>query len=165
MSSIIYKSIDSVEKKHQNRHEPYEFYRQEAVPRSEGGQMVAAFYEIPPHKSNFPYHYHEKNAEFFYIISGVGIFRTCDGDIAIKAGDTLFCPPGEKSAHKITNTSDSETLRYLDVDTTISPETAYYPDSGKTGFLKFGQPSEFYLNGKRVDYYEGEGLKDKSFKQ
>jgi uncharacterized cupin superfamily protein len=63
--------------------------------------------------------------------------------------------PSEKGAHKLTNTSDTETLTYLDVDTMHQPEVVFYPDSGKLGVFGAGI-REVFMKDSRVDYYKGE---------
>ena len=73
--------------KRKAEHEPYEYIKYELTPRSDFNQCHVAIYEIPPMKSNYPYHYHITNTEVFYIIEGQGILRTPDGDKMLKRGD------------------------------------------------------------------------------
>jgi uncharacterized cupin superfamily protein len=121
-----------------------------------GEQAYAAFYELPPQKANYPYHYHMGSEEVFYIIKGSGILKTPDGDREITAGDIIACPTGEKSAHKIINTSTTETLTYLDVDAMRSSDVAFYPDSDKVGINTGERGYRFYKTDSNVNYYEGE---------
>lgn len=152
---IIIINESEIPSTHKHIHDPYEYYKKEVTPRSVINQCYVAFYEIPPLKSNYPYHYHEENTEVFYIIEGDGVLKTQDGCIEIKAGDTIVCPPGEHGVHKIINTSKDTMLKYLDVDTTNSPDIIHYPDSNKIGIIKHSKSAEFYNNSK-LDYYEGE---------
>jgi uncharacterized cupin superfamily protein len=145
-----------IEPKHKCEHEPYEYYKYEVTPRSPENQCYVAFYEIPPRKANYPYHYHLKNEEVFYIISGNGILETPGGNRPVTAGDIIVCPPSEKGAHRLINASQTEKLTYLDVDTVNSPELIGYPNSGKIGIVINGESSTFYKKDSRVDYYEGE---------
>ncbi len=92
----------------------------------------------------------------FYIIQGKGILVTLDGQKTIKQGDFILCPPGEKSAHKIINTSEYEVLKYVDFDTTNSPDIVHYPDSGKVGIIIHNKSSNFFRSEEEVDYYDGE---------
>jgi uncharacterized cupin superfamily protein len=142
--------------KHKVEHEPYEFVKYEITPRKDFSQCYVAMYEIPPMKSNYPYHYHIANTEVFYVISGQGILRTPEGDRNIKSGDFIVCPPSENCAHKIINNSENEILKYIDFDTTNSPDIIGYPDSDKTGIIIHNQSSTFYRNEDKVDYYDGE---------
>lgn len=144
--------------KHKSEQEPYEYVKYEVTPRGTSDQCYVAIYEIPPMKSNYPYHYHAVNTEVFYIISGQGILRTPNGDKTIKPGDFIVCPPSEKGAHKIINNSDSEVLKYMDFDTANSPDIVSYPDSDKTGIILHNQASVFFRNKDQVGYYEGENI-------
>ncbi len=156
MKKIILLNSKNIKKKHKNNHPLYEFDKQEITPRKDFDQLYAAFYEVAPNKSTFPFHYHEKNTELFYIIKGCGLLISNNDQAVINEGDVIVCPPGIDGAHKITNTSHNEVLRYLDVSTINSPETVYYPDSNKVGIIKHNESSIFYLDGKQTDYYEGE---------
>lgn len=145
-----------IQPKHKSEHEPYEYYKYEVTRRRKDGQCYVAIYEIPPGKANYPYHYHLKNEETFYIISGNGILETPDGDKPISAGDIIVCPPSEKGAHRIINSSDDEMLVYLDCDVVNYPDIAYYPNSDKVGIILNGESNTFYSKNADVDYYEGE---------
>src|SRR5690606_31385298 len=92
-----------------------------------------SLYEIPPQKAAYPYHYHTKNEEAFYILQGSGLLKTPEGERPVAAGDLIFFPANEKGAHKLTNTSETEMLIYLDFDTHNDLDVAFYPDSGKIG--------------------------------
>jgi uncharacterized cupin superfamily protein len=142
--------------KHKAEHEPYEYIKYEVTPDSDFSQCYVAVYEIPPMKANYPYHYHITNTEVFYIISGQGILRTPNGDRVIKPGDIIVCPPAENGAHKIINNSQTESLKYIDFDTTNSPDIIKYPDSDKTGIFIHNQSGTFYKNDYNTNYYDGE---------
>jgi len=165
MKEIIITSKEKIMPKHQNEHGKYEYYKYEVtdsrekyevVSPNEGNQTVAAFYMVPPGKSNYPFHYHTTNEEVFYIISGNGLLETIDEKYAIKTGDIIVCPVGKKGAHKITNVSEIENLVYLDVDTNNTPDIAYYPHSNKIGIRASGGIHYNYDLDNRKDYYEGE---------
>lgn len=145
-----------IKPKHKNEHEPYEYYKYEVTQRSKDKQCYVAIYEIPPQKASYPYHYHLKNEEVFYIISGNGILETPDGNKLISAGDIIVCPTSDKGAHKIINSSETEMLVYLDCDTVNYPDITYYPNSDKVGIILNGESSTFYEKKSDVDYYEGE---------
>ena len=142
--------------KHKSEHEKYEYIKFEVTPRKDFNQCYIAIYEIPPLKSNYPYHYHMANTEAFYIISGCGELETPNGKKSIKAGDFIVCPPKENGAHKLKNTSENEPLKYIDFDTINSPDIVHYPNSDKTGIIVHNQSSTFFRNNEAVDYYDGE---------
>lgn len=122
----------------------------------QGNQCVVAFYSILPNKSNYPFHYHTTNEEVFYIISGEGILETSTGKTQVSAGDIIVCPVGQKGAHKLTNSSQTENLVYLDVDTNNTPDIAYYPHSNKIGVRTVGGFRHNFMLDSNVEYYEGE---------
>ena len=122
---------------------------------SQGNQSIVAFYSIPPGKSNYPFHFHTTNEEVFYIISGEGTLETSQGKTKVVAGDIIVCPVGEVGAHKLTNSSDTDALVYLDVDTNNTPDIVFYPHSDKVGLRMSGFSNNFILES-NVDYWEGE---------
>jgi uncharacterized cupin superfamily protein len=141
---------------HKCEHEPYEYDKYEVTKQNEGYQCGVSIYEIPPQKASYPYHYHLRNEEVFYIISGNGILETPDGNKTISVGDIIVCPASEKGAHRIINTSHTEKLIYLDCDTLNSPEVVYYPNSDKVGIIINGESNTLFKRDTEVDYYEGE---------
>jgi len=165
MSKIIKTDINSIIPKHVNEHGDYEYckyavtdsrQKYEVASPNEGNQTVVAFYTLPPGKSSYPFHYHSTNEEVFYIISGNAVLETSDEKLQITAGDVIVCPIGKDGAHKITNSSETENLLYLDVDTNNTPDIAYYPHSNKLGVrIAGGIRDNFSLNSK-VDYYNNE---------
>lgn len=147
-------NIDELPRKHKRGAEGYEFFRRDFLEVHEADSLVRV-YELPPGKSAYPYHYHLKNEETFFVLKGEGLLRTREGERAVRPGDLLFFPAGEEGAHKLTNTSDSEILVYLDFDIVHDLDVTVYPDSGKLGI--WGKDTnKIYRIGDDVDYYEGE---------
>lgn len=155
MDEILRVKLQDIPSKHKSEHQGYEYYKRELVPKENAQQCSISVYEIPPGKSAYPYHYHTKNEEAFYIISGKGILKTPSGDKDVSAGDFLFFPANEKGAHKLANTSEIEMLIYLDFDTHNEIDVAFYPDSGKIGVWGKNINKLFKIN-QQVEYYEGE---------
>jgi uncharacterized cupin superfamily protein len=152
---IMIKSQDQIDPIYKNIHPPYE-YTKFIVKPGEDGSCCVTIYEIPPAKAGYPYHYHSKNEEIFYILSGQGILETPDGEKPVKPGDFIICPAGSGGAHKLTNSSGDEILRYIDFDTVHIPETAFYPHSKKIGVVGFEGSNFFYPFDAQADYYDGE---------
>lgn len=155
MPEFKHSTIDELPTRSVNDHEGYEYIRRAFIHRSEAKQCVVNIFEIPPHKSAFPYHYHHKNEETFYIISGEGILRTPQGERTVKAGDLLFFPANANGAHKLTNSSDTEPLIYLDFDTMNEIDVTTYPDSDKIAIWGT-DTNRVFRNADQVDYYDGE---------
>lgn len=147
---------DNLVPTHKMEHDPYEYSKYKVTERDKGYQCFVAFYEIPPRKANYPYHYHLKSEEVFYIISGSGIVETPEGNKTISAGDVIICPASEEGAHKLINTSATEKLVYIDIDTVHKSDIVNYPKSGKIGIVTEGNPTAFYHKDSNVGYYEGE---------
>ncbi len=154
MDQILFSRMEDIVPKHQDLHPPYEYYKH-AV-KDVAGLCAVSFYRIPSQKASYPFHYHTQNAEVFYVISGAGTAITPEGDKKIRPGDIIVCPPGSRGAHKIVNTSRTEDLVYLDVDTAFRPDIVRYPDSAKTGILQAGQRSLFFRDDAEAAYYDGE---------
>jgi len=155
MGKHKHSNINDIPGKHVADTEAYEYVRRTFVPRGEASQCVVSIYEIPPHKAAYPYHFHHKNEETFYIISGEGTLRTPDGEKQVSAGDMLFFPADESGAHKLTNSSDTEPLVYIDFDTANDIDVAEYPDSGKIGVWGKGINKVFLTKDEKT-YYTGE---------
>ena len=155
MDEMLHLKIKDVPAQHRNQHEGYECYNRDLVPLGSAEQCTVSVYEVPPGKSAVPYHYHSKNEEAFYILSGSGSLKTPDGYKDVSAGDFLFFPANEKGAHKLTNTSENEMLIYLDFDTYNDLEVAVYPDSNKIGIWGRGVRKIFKAD-QDVDYFKDE---------
>ena len=159
MNEIKHANQNDLPAKHKCDHEDYEYRRKDFLrsfdPRGEGGKAVVSIYEIPPGKSAYPYHYHLKNEEVFYILSGQGLLKTPDGEKKVVAGDFLFFPTGAEGAHKLSNLSDTELLVYIDFDVAHEIDVAVYPDSRKIGI--WGKDTNrLYALDSDVDYYKDE---------
>ena len=140
---------------HKADHPGYEFKKRVIVGKEDSDHFNVSVYEVPPGQSAVPYHYHLRNEEVFYILSGTGLLKSPEGERAVSAGDFLYFPNNEAGAHKITNTSETEPLVYADFDITHDPEVAFYPDSKKVGIFGKGHRLIF-PESQSVDYYEGE---------
>ena len=155
MSQIKHCKIEEIPAGHKCEHEGYEYFRRKFVPFGEANHTHVCVYEIPPLKSAYPYHFHYKTEETFYIISGWGILKTPEGERKVSAGELIFFPAGEAGAHKLTNDSETENLTYIDFDVSQDLDVAVYPDSDKIGVWGMGI-NELYPRAEAVDYYDGE---------
>ena len=156
MARIVHTSMGELSPKTRENDNPYGYTEYPALPAGFARHCKVSFYEIPPGKSNFPYHYHLSQEEVFYIISGIGVLKTPEGEKEVRPGDLLFFPGGEEGAHKLTNTSDSKPLVYLDFDTTADMDVAVYPDSNKVGIWAGTALREVFRPEDNVGYYDRE---------
>ena len=155
MDKIKHINITDLPASHKQEHSIYEYFRRKFLSFGEAKNALVSIYEIPPGKSAYPYHYHHKNEETFYILSGEGILKTPEGEKNVTAGDLLFFPTGPEGAHKLTNCSETENLVYLDFDVVHDIDVTVYPDSDKIGIWGMGI-NKLYPQSNNVDYYEGE---------
>jgi len=155
MNKIKVMNINELEATHKDEHKDYEYFRKSFLPRKDQNKTMVNVYEIPPLKSAYPYHYHLKNEETFYIISGEGILKTPEGEKLVKAGDLLFFPPNNDGAHKLTNKSKTENLVYIDFDVINKVDVTVYPDSSKIVVWGEGTNKIFKLEDSTA-YYDGE---------
>ena len=136
MSKFVHTNAERVNPGHES-HEGYEYYKRNLLP-GEGRGCKVSQYDIPPGKSVYPYHFHARTEETFYILSGRGLLRTPDGEREVAAGDLLYFPSCPDGAHKLTNVSDDEMLIYLDFDVIHDFDVMVYPDSNKLGIFGHG---------------------------
>lgn len=104
---------------------------------------------LPPGATNFPFHTHAAQWELYIVLSGCGELRAGDAVLAVTAGDTFVCPPGEP--HQLRNTGPDDLLFYIVADNP-PVDVIHYPDSDK--WLVKPQRKCFTL--RESDYYAGE---------
>jgi uncharacterized cupin superfamily protein len=51
----------------------------------------------------------------------LGILETPGGNKKIGPGDIIICPANKNGAHKLTNCSETEMLKYIEFDTLHKP--------------------------------------------
>ena len=155
MDAIKHSKIDQIPVSHKCDHEGYEYFRRKFVPFGGAKNALVSVYEIPPGKAAYPYHFHHKNEETYYILSGRGTLKTPEGERTVTGGELLFFPAGPEGAHKLTNASETEMLVYIDFDVVHDLDIAVYPDSDKIGIWGMGI-NQIFPKGANVDYYDGE---------
>ena len=154
MDGIKHRNLDQIEPRN-SQNKGFEYQVKEFLTRNDHTNMAAAVYTVPPLKAAFPYHYHIRREEVFFIISGQGTLRSPQGEHPISPGDLLYFPPSEKGTHQLINTSNREPLVYLDVDYRPDLDVSVYPDSGKVGVWGKNIRRVYRLEDD-VDYFEGE---------
>lgn len=130
--------------------------------RAAGGRTLGcSWYEVPPGRTAFPYHWHSAAEEGLFVLEGAGTLRIGQREVPLAAGDYVAFPTGPDHAHQLTNTSDAP-LRYLAFSSHAGgAEVVGYPDSNKIGASSYGSDGKRWMRhlGKldqAVDYYEGE---------
>ena len=107
---------------------------------------------LPPGRALCPFHYHQREDEVFYVLSGKGVLRSGDRLIDIGPGDCISCPAGDGVAHQIANPFD-EDLVYLAIGPNDPDEVCVYPDSGKIMVRSLRTVGVL----EKTDYMHGEG--------
>ena len=118
--------------------------------------------ELPPGKSQCPFHAHREEEEMFLILEGEGELRFGDQRYRLRKHDVIACPTGDASvAHQIINTGTAP-LRYLSLSTLSDTEVCEYPDSNKIGIFSAASGTPALRKMVRaevtVDYYDRESL-------
>ncbi len=108
---------------------------------------------VPAGKSNFPYHAHSAQWEFYLVISGSGTVRHKDGTTEVGPGDAFIFGPDEP--HQILNSGAEDLTYYVIADNPIG-ESGYYPDSGKWKVNKSSAADRVVIKGPETDYFDGE---------
>ncbi len=131
MTELIIKNLNEMESAVQER-DGNTFSIKKVVGGEPTDTCAIAFIEVPVGNYAFGYHYHDQSEEAFYIVSGQGILRCSEGEKTVRAGDMLCFPTGEKGAHVLSNSSDTEPLVFIDFDVRASKtDIVTFPDIGK----------------------------------
>jgi uncharacterized cupin superfamily protein len=97
---------------------------------AKGGRLGVSHSRVPPGRSTCPFHYHQREDEVFFVLSGRGVLRYGDDVRELRAGDCVSCPAGTRVGHQIANPFD-EDLVYLAIGPNDPDEVCVYPDTGK----------------------------------
>ena len=104
---------------------------------------------LPARATNWPYHSHSAEWEFYMIVGGRGKLRTESGTVEVREGDCFAHQPGE--AHQIINSGATDLLYYV-IASNEASDVCHYPDS-----KKWSLPGEKEtVRVQPVNYYEGE---------
>ena len=105
---------------------------------------------IPPGKTNYPFHSHSAQWEYYQVLSGRGIVRDRSGTQTIEPGDALLFPPDEP--HQVTNDGTEDLVVIVVADNPIG-ECCHYPDSNK---WLVRSPERRLIRSTPLDYFDGE---------
>lgn len=129
-SSVVVnvRDVEEIERAHGHWGGSYKVLTPSMRPR--GGSLGVNQMRLPPGHATTPFHFHLREDEVFYVLSGRGVLRYGDDLQEIGPGDCISCPAGTKIAHQIGNPFD-EDLVYLAMGPHLPDEVCAYPDSGK----------------------------------
>lgn len=110
------------------------FGTSETVKLSDAGgltQFGAYVQTLLPGARSSNRHWHEKEDELLYVLSGEATVTEDDGPHTLYPGDSAIWPAGAPNAHHVTNQS-SAPCSYLIIGTRLTHDVCHYPDSGRT---------------------------------
>jgi uncharacterized cupin superfamily protein len=122
------------------------------------GRLGVSQTRVPPGRTACPFHYHQREDEVFFVLSGRGVLRYGDLVRELRPGDCVACPAGTGVAHQIANPFD-EDLLYLAIGPNDPDEVCVYPDSNKVMVRSLGYIGHL----EKVDYMAGEAARPKVF--
>ena len=144
-------NVDEVEEVAQTSGKPWGGYDRVLTPsmRPAGGRLGVCHSRLPPGHVMCPFHYHQREDEVFFVLSGRGVLRYGDQLFQLREGDCVSCPAGTRTGHQIANPFDAD-LVYLAIGPHDPDEVCVYPDSGRVmirglgrrGFLRDAAPGE-----------------------
>lgn len=98
-------------------------------------QYGAYLQTLEPGARSSKRHWHEKEDEFLYLLSGEAVLIENDGEHVLKPGDAACWPAGIPNAHHLINRS-TQPCSYLIVGTRLTQDICHYPDIGHTLFTE-----------------------------
>lgn len=109
--------------------------------------------ELVPGRQSCPMHWHVREEEHFYILSGRCVLRSGADRHTMGPGDYVCFPAGTGVAHAFENPHD-EPCRLLAIGSRDPNEVAVYPESGKMKLRALGQIVPLPDEG--LDYWQDE---------
>lgn len=126
-------SVESIELRRGNSYpEPFKSRMGDRTKRRLGEafdlqQFGVNLTELPPGGQSALRHWHTREDEFIYILSGELVLITNDGEQVVRAGDCMGFRSGVEDAHHLVNRSQGPAT-YLEVGTRFEDDLAHYPD-------------------------------------
>jgi uncharacterized cupin superfamily protein len=155
----LIRNFDSVEKKRELRPPLYDTLCARLAQGTVATKLGISIDILAPGMRGCPYHFHHAQEEAFVILEGEGSLRVAGQMLPLRAGDTVFIPPGPAYPHQIINTSAAP-LKYISISTRDTPEVVEYPDSGKYLALAGAADPHGFARMHRerddLDYWDGE---------
>lgn len=155
----LIRNFDSAEKTRELRAPLYDSLCARLASGTAARKLGISIDVVAPGMRSCPYHCHLAQEEAFVILRGEGTLRVAGEMLALRAGDTVFIPPGRDHPHQIINTSNAP-LEYLSISTRETPEVVFYPDSDK--YLAYADDGTADGFGRMhrakddLDYWDGE---------
>lgn len=84
--------------------------------------------ELAPGSASALRHWHDKQDEFIYVLSGEITLVTDDGEEILKVGDCAGFPAGVARGHCLINRSQEKVATYLEIGDRTANDKVVYPD-------------------------------------
>lgn len=94
-------------------------------------QFGAHLQTLQPGAKSSVRHWHEREDEFLFVVSGTLTVVENDGEHLLEAGDAACWPAGVPNAHHAINRSAAP-CTVLVVGTRLTHDVCHYPDAGRT---------------------------------
>lgn len=117
-------------------------------------RIGVAIEELPPGMRTAPAHYHIFEEEHLYILEGSLTLRLGSRSHAMKAGDYICFPAGQKAGHCLLNETDAP-CRYVIIGENDPREVVVYTDTDKVLVRALGRRALFDMAAMR-GYWDGE---------
>ncbi len=82
---------------------------------------------LEPGSASAQRHWHEKEDEFVFIVSGEAVLIEDDGETALKPGDAAAFKAGVPNGHHLVNRSDRDVV-FLEMGTRVKRDVCHYSD-------------------------------------
>ena len=82
---------------------------------------------LPPGAWSSQRHWHTREDEFVYVLSGEVVLVTDSGEEVLRAGDAAGFPAGDTNGHCLQNRSSAD-AQVLEIGSRVPDETAHYSD-------------------------------------
>ena len=113
-------------------------YRVLSDTRKDGRKIGVSYEELAPGKQSAPFHYHMVEEEHIIALEGEATLRLGEERHALKAGDYVGFPAGQRAGHCLVNESDKP-FRFIMIGDRADNEVCVYPDSGKIMIYNLGR--------------------------
>ena len=110
---------------------------------------------LPPGKQNCPHHWHLREEEHFYVLSGRCVLRSGEERYECGPGDYVCFPAGTGVPHSFENPFDGD-CTMLTIGGYDPHEVCVYPDSGKASVR--GLKAMVPWPQENLDYWHGEAV-------
>ena len=128
--------------------------KEKVLSRLAGGASVGVnLIVVPPGKQSSPFHYHTREEEHFYVVSGQCVLRSGGQRYEVSPGYYVCFPAGTGVGHAFENPFKKD-CHILAIGSHHPDDVAVYPDSGKMRVRSIDK--NIAMQQKSLPYWQGE---------